>query len=91
MDTLLYETTWTRPSFSRVQDVVKILLVLSNGQASVERGFPFNKELTVENQKKRFLVAQRLTADHVRSVRGITRVEITEELLPSAAGARLPG
>lgn len=88
MDTLLFETIGAKPTFSRVWDVVKILLVLSHGQASVGRGFSINKELTVENQKERSLGAQRLVVDHVRSVGGIIKVEITKELLLSDAGAR---
>lgn len=88
VDTLLYETMGTKPSFSRVWDVVKILLVLSHGQASVERAFSINKELAVVNQKERSLVAHRLIVDHVRSVGGIAKVAITKELLLSAAGAR---
>lgn len=88
VDTLLYETMGTKPSLSRVWNVVKILLVLSHGQASIERGFSVNKELIVENQRERSLVAQRLIVDHVRSVGGVTKVEITKELLLSAAGAR---
>lgn len=78
----------TKPSFSKVWDVVKILLVLSHGKASVERGFSINKELIVENQRERSLVAQRLIVEHVRSVGGITKVEITKEVHLSAAGAR---
>ncbi len=38
--------------------------------------------------RERSLVAQRLIVDHVRSVGGVTKVEITKELLLSAAGAR---
>ncbi|KAK0143227.1 hypothetical protein N1851_018653 [Merluccius polli] len=57
VDTLLYETMGTNPSFSRLWDVVKVVLVLSHGQASVERGFSINKELIVENQKELSLVA----------------------------------
>ncbi|CAM4672851.1 unnamed protein product [Leuciscus chuanchicus] len=67
VDTLLYETMGTNPSFSRLWDVVKVVLVLSHGQASVERGFSINKELIVENQKELSLVAQRLIVDHVRA------------------------
>lgn len=88
VDTLLYETMGTNPSFSRLWDVVKVVLVLSHGQASVERGFSINKELIVENQKELSLVAQRLIVDHVRSVGGVSNVAITKELLLSAGGAR---
>ena len=88
VDTLLFETMGSKPSFSRVWDVVKVLLVLSHGQASVERGFSINKEMIVENQKEMSLVAQRLIVDHVRSVGGVNKVEISKELLLSAARAR---
>ncbi|KAL1276124.1 hypothetical protein QQF64_035747 [Cirrhinus molitorella] len=62
--------------------------VTIHGQASVERGFSINKELIVENPRERSLLAQRLIVDHVRFVGGVTKVEITKELLLSAAGAR---
>lgn len=39
VDTQLYETMGTKPLFSRVWDVVNILLVLSRAQASMERIF----------------------------------------------------
>lgn len=88
VDTLLFETVGTKPSFSTVWIVMKLVLVLSHGQASVERGFSINKEVIVENQKELSVVAQRLIVDHVQSVRGVTKVKITKELLQSAAGAR---
>lgn len=44
--------------------------------------------MVVENQKELSLVVQRLIVDHVRSVGGVTKVNITKELLMSAAGAR---
>ncbi|KAE8278809.1 hypothetical protein D5F01_LYC22384 [Larimichthys crocea] len=88
VDTLLYETMGTSKSFANVWHVVKMLLVLSHGQASVERGFSINKELVVENQKETSLIAQRLIVGHVRSVGGVTNVAITKELLLSVAGAR---
>ena len=55
--------------------------------AAVEQGFSTNKEIIIEKQKVS-LVAQRLIIDHVRSVGGINKVEITKVLLLSAAGAR---
>lgn len=49
-------------------------------QASKEV-FQSTKKLIVENQRERSLGAQRLIVDHVRSVGGITKVEIIKELL----------
>ncbi|KAL2094403.1 hypothetical protein ACEWY4_009122 [Coilia grayii] len=88
VDTPLYETMGSSKSFANVWHVVKMLLVLSHGQARVERGFSINKELIVENQKEASLIAQRLIVGHVRSVGGVTNVAITKELLLSVAGAR---
>lgn len=55
-------------AFSNAWNMVKMLLVLSHGQASVESGFSINKELIVENQKEASLVAQRLIVGHIRAV-----------------------
>ena len=68
--------------------VVKLLLTLSHGQATVERGFSSNKEVMVENLAQHSLVAQRVICDHVRSVGGVLNVAFSKELLLSAASAR---
>lgn len=62
-------------------EVLKILLVLSHGLV-------IHKGLTVDNQKEKSLVAQRLIVDHVRSVWGITKAEVTKEPWLLAAGGR---
>lgn len=86
--TLFYETMGSSTEFRNLWEVVKVLLVMSHGQASVERGFSVNKEVEVENLKEWSLVAQRLIIDHIRAVGGVRKVQITKELLISAAGAR---
>ena len=68
--------------------VVKLLLTLSHGQATVERGFSSNKEVMVENLAQHSLVAQRVICDHVRSVGSVLRVDFSKELLLSAASGR---
>jgi len=58
--------------------VVKMLLVLSQGQAMVERGFLINKEVIVENQHVESLVARfRIIKDHIQVVKGVANVDIT--------------
>ncbi|CAH3038939.1 unnamed protein product [Pocillopora meandrina] len=69
-------------------DIVKILLVLSHGQASAERGFSVNKEIEVENLHEYSLVAQRIICDHLRAVGGVLNVPITKKLLAAAASSR---
>lgn len=74
--------------YGKLLAVVQLLLVLSHGQASVERGFSVNKEVEVENLKCQSLVAQRLVCDYVKSVGGVLKVNITPKLLQSASAAR---
>jgi len=46
--------------------VVRMVLTLSHGQASVESGFSINKELLTENMEEETIVAQRIVFDAVR-------------------------
>ena len=73
---------------AKVVGVVKLLLVLSHGQASVERGFSVYKENEIENLKEQSLVAQRLICDHVKAVDGLLNIDISKPLLLYAGMAR---
>ena len=64
------------------------MLLLSHGQATVERGFSINRQLEVENLNDQSYEAQRIICDHVHYVGGLLNVNITKELLSSATGAR---
>ena len=55
-DTLFFEYI-AKESYKSLFSVVKLILVLSHGQARVERGFSVNKEVEVENLKEHTLVA----------------------------------
>jgi len=68
--------------------VIKLLLLTSHGQATVERGFSVNKEVAVENLTERSFIAQRIIYDHIESVGGLANVKISKQLLTSSAGAR---
>ena len=69
--------------------VVKKVLLLSHGQASVERGFSsVNKNLSV-NMEAKSIISRRIIVDHVRSVGGVANVKIDKEFLRYVRGARL--
>lgn len=87
VDTFLMEHM-ASPRFEKLQKTVKLLLILSHGQATVERGFSVNKEVECENMKEKTLVAQRLVYDHIKQVDGVLNVHITNQLIVSAANAR---
>ena len=63
-------------------------LLLSHGQATVERGFSINKEVETCNLHDESLEALRLICDKVIGCGGIHEVPLTKELLASAASAR---
>ncbi|CAL9702284.1 unnamed protein product [Knipowitschia caucasica] len=88
VDSLLFDSMGKERAFSRIWHVLKMLLVLSHGQASVERGFSINKEIIVENQKEQSLIAQRLIVGHIRAVGDVTNVPLTKELFMSVSCAR---
>ena len=69
-------------------EIVRKVLLLSHGQATVERGFSCNKEVIVENQKENSLIARRIIKDHIRSVGGIDKVDITKEMIAFARGSK---
>lgn len=58
--------------------MVKNLLILSHGQATVERGFSTNKQLSRANLQEHSFIALRQVHDHIKSVSGAIKVEITK-------------
>ena len=47
--------------------VIKLVLTLSHGQASIERGFSVNQNLVFENLKESSLIAQIIIYDHMNN------------------------
>jgi hypothetical protein len=88
LDSLYHSLLGGSPQYANLWPVVRFLLTLSNGQASLERGFSVNKELIVENQKEKSLIARRLVCDHIKEVGGVCKVEINKKMLQYAANAR---
>lgn len=69
-------------------NVIRQLLVLSHGQATVERGFSVNRQIAVENLKDLSYVSQRVICDAVRCHGGILNIPITRGLRAAVTGAR---
>lgn len=76
------------PNYDRLWSVVRMLLLLSHGQASVERGFSVNRQLEVVNLQEGTYVAQRIICDHIHYVGGLMNVVISKPLLAAASGSR---
>ena len=78
----------TPSSFGSLTKIVKTL-ILSHGQAQVERGFSINSLLLVENLNNESLIAQRIVTDHMRQ-KGLQsyQLNITQKLLKHVKCAR---
>lgn len=88
VDTLLYQKIAGEKLYDKLWNAVAPLLLISHGNASVERGFSINRQIEVENMKEGAYSAQRLVCDHLRSVGGVDNVVVTKALLKSASSAR---
>lgn len=88
LDKFFYDLLKISSSYSELWKVVELLLVLSHGQASVERGFSVNRQVAVENMKELSYISQRVVCDAVNQAGGILNVQITKELRASVASAR---
>jgi hypothetical protein len=66
---------------SRLLNFFKKILLVSHGNAFVERGFSVNKEVIVENQVPKSLVAQRQVYDGVMAAGGLEKVVISKQMI----------
>lgn len=88
LDEFFHELIGLNFSYGELWNVVKLLLVLSHGQATVERGFSINRQVAVENLTDLSYVSQRIICDAVEKAGGILSVPITKELRISVSAAR---
>ncbi|XP_070192249.1 uncharacterized protein [Littorina saxatilis] len=88
LDVLLHSHLANKKQFQALWTVIRLLLLLSHGQATVERGFSVNKETSADNISELGLVARRQILNHIRQVGGVLKVDMSKELLMSASSAR---
>lgn len=74
--------------FQHLWSVVKTCLLLSHGQAGVEREFSINKATMRTNLTERCLISERFVIDHVIRIGGIENFCISPELRLAVANAR---
>ena len=82
LDTFLHSHLAGDKQYGELWLIIKHLLLLSHGQATVERGFSVNRETSVG------LVARRPIIDTIRHAGGVLNITISKELLLSASSAR---
>jgi len=90
IDSLFYShMAASSSSYNKLWVVVHQLLLLSHGQASVERGFSINRQVEAENIVGETVTARRIICDSVRVLGGVTNIDVTnKKLLISCSAAR---
>ena len=75
--------------FIMLRKVLKMLMILSHGKATIERGFSVNGKLLVENLDTESLIAWRYIHDHMRCYDlQAHNLDIAHELLDSISSTR---
>lgn len=73
--------------FTELRSFLKMILILSHGNAFSERGFSVNKEVLIDNLCEESLIAQRRVYDALLYHGGVQKIEITKSLLHAARNA----
>lgn len=89
LDTFLHKfTAQNLNAYDKIWHVMKIIMTLSHGQASIERGFSVNKNLEKENLIEESYIAQRLIADAISSYGDVLDLTINKEMRGFVSSAR---
>ena len=88
VDKLFHKLCSENVKCSKLWPVIKIMLVVSHGQASVERGFSQNKQILETNMQRESLVGKRIVKDFIFSIGGIENFTVTKQLKLDCSKAR---
>jgi hypothetical protein len=88
LDHFYYSILGTNADSAELWSVVKIVFVLSHGNATVESGFSVNGSILVENMHEESIVGQRHVYHAVQSVGGVMNVNIDKSMLQYVRGSR---
>ena len=87
-DVFFHDRLANKACFALLWEVIKIVLILSHGQAQVERDFNINKETMTTNLKEKTLIAKRSIIDIVHNSGGLDKVVITPQMRLAVVSAR---
>lgn len=81
LDTFFCTRMQDKKQYSRLFSVIQKVLILSHGQATVERGFSIYGQIIFEHLKESSVEKQRIVYDAISEVGGLTDIEISKTLL----------
>ncbi|XP_048512809.1 uncharacterized protein LOC125501482 [Athalia rosae] len=75
-------------SYTNLRDFTKKVMILSHGNAALERGFSINRECLLENQKEKSLIGQRVIHDAiVAQGNDLENLTVTKSMIHAARNA----
>lgn len=80
LDKFYFQALGENKSYENLWHIIKLVLILSHGNATVESGFSINKNLLIENLQEKTLISQRIVYDSVKKLGGVENVEINGKL-----------
>ena len=72
-----------KPKFKELFNVVKLVCILSHGNATVESGFSIKSNVLVENLLGKSVVAQKQVYDAIHHSGGVLKVDIRKSMIKS--------
>ena len=74
---------------AELKSILKLVLVLSHGQASIERGFNLNETILKVNMNEKSVIAREIIIDHMQTNNlNPASITITKKLIISVKAAR---
>ena len=90
LDTFLGNYMPDHIQFAKLWDIFKMLLTISHGQASVERGYSVNKDMLIENLHEKTVVALRTVHDSISTLEDhFTKLPLTPAMKRHVMSARM--
>ena len=77
----VYLSLMEHSKYPDLEQMVKIVLILSHGNARVESGFSINEQVLETNMKENSLVAQRIVYGGVKKEGGVLQVNISKQMI----------
>ena len=88
LDKFYFNCLDNQREYAELWRVIKLILVLSHGNAAVESGFSVNGDMLVENLHESSLVAQRTVFDSISYAGGVLGVSVDKGMMQYVRGAR---
>ena len=88
LDSFLYAFMGGKQEFQLLWKVTLFVMIISHGQATIERGFNVNKDVVVQNLAKESIRSQRLVYDNIKDIGPVSQIEIPKEMILSCKNAR---